>query len=83
MTLADLLVSTAVLALVVGATLVTLEQGQQAFAVGAARVEAQQSARVALTWLTAELRQAGEGITAPSLPAISVAEPTRVVLHVD
>jgi len=82
-TLADVLVSAAVLALVVGATLVTLEQGQQAFAVGAARVEAQQSARVALTWLTAELRQAGEGITAPSGPAISVAEPTRVVLHAD
>jgi hypothetical protein len=82
-TLADLLVSTAVVGLVVGATLVTLEQGLQAFTVGAARVDAQQSARHALTWLTAELRQAGQGITAPDLPAISVAEPARVVLHVD
>jgi hypothetical protein len=82
-TLADVLVSAAVLALVMGAALVTLQQGQQAWAVGAARVEAQQSARNALTWLTAELRAAGQGITAPGLPALSVAEPTRLVLHVD
>jgi type II secretory pathway component PulJ len=82
-TLADLLVSTAVLGLVVGATVVTLEQGQQAWAVGAARVEAQQSARAALTWLTAELRAAGQGIGSPALPALSVAEPARLVLHVD
>ena len=79
-TLADLLVSIAVVGLLVGATLVMLEQGQQAWHVGAARVEAQQSARLALTWLTGELRAAGQGIGAPSL---SVVEPTRVVLHVD
>ena len=83
MTLADLLVSTSVLGVLAGATLVTLEQGQRAWSVGAARVEAQQSARAALTWLTAELRGAGHGIAARGLPAISVAEPTRVVLHVD
>jgi hypothetical protein len=79
-TLADLLVSLAVLGLVVGATLVMLEQGQQAWHVGAARVESQQSARLALTWLAAELRAAGQGRGAPSL---SVVEPTRVVLHLD
>jgi type IV pilus assembly protein PilW len=82
-TLADLLVSLSVLGLVLAATLVTLEQGQQAWTVGAARVEAQQAARAALTWLTAEVRAAGWGTTGTSQPAISVAEPTRLVLHID
>lgn len=81
MTLADLLVTVAVLGLVVSATLITLEQGQQAWSFGAARVEAQQSARIALTWLAAELRSAGQGSALGS--ALSVIEPTRVVLHVD
>ena len=70
-TLTELLVSTTVLALLVGATLLTLEQGHQAWTVGAARVEAQ-------GW-TAELRIP----LSPGAPAISVAEPTRLVLHVD
>lgn len=83
MTLADLLVSTTVLGLTLGATLTTLEQGQQAWAVGAARVEAQQSARAALAWLSAELRTAGQGPGPRSVPPLSVAEPTRVVLQVD
>jgi type II secretory pathway component PulJ len=82
-TLADLLVSTAVLGLTLGATLTTLEQGQQAWAVGAARVEAQQSARAALAWLSAELRTAGQGPGPRSVPPLSAAEPTRVVLQVD
>jgi hypothetical protein len=83
MTLADLLVSTALLGLTCGATLVLLEQGQQAWAVGAARVEAQQGARAALTWLTGELRIAGQGGGPRTLPALSAVEPARVVLHVD
>jgi type II secretory pathway component PulJ len=83
MTLADLLVSTALLGLTCGATLVLLQQGQQAWAVGAARVEAQQSARAALTWLAAELRLAGQGGGPHRLPALSAIEPARVVLHVD
>lgn len=82
-TLADLLVSTTVLGLTLGATLTTLEQGQQAWAVGAARVEAQQSARAALAWLSAELRTAGQGPGPRRLPPLSAAEPTRVVLQVD
>ena len=81
MTLTDLLTSTAVLGLLMGATLVTLQQGQRAWDVGAARVEAQQSARAALAWLTAEARSAGQGQAAAA--ALSVAEPTRLVLHVD
>jgi hypothetical protein len=82
MTLADLLTSTAVVGIVLGASLVTLQQGQQAWDVGAARVEAQQSARAALTWLSAELRTAGQG-DPRRVPALSVVEPARVVLHVD
>ena len=78
MTLADLLASTAVLGLTLGATLTTLEQGQQAWAVGAARVEAQQSARAALAWLSAELRTAGQGPGPRTVPPLSAAEPTRV-----
>jgi type II secretory pathway component PulJ len=83
MTLADLLVSTAVLGLTLGATLTTLEQGQQAWAVGAARVDAQQSGRAALAWLAAELRGAGQGTGPRTVAALAVAEPTRVVLRVD
>jgi hypothetical protein len=82
-TLADLLASTAVLGLACGATLAMLEQGQQAWAVGAARVEAQQSARAALTWLAAELRTAGQGGPGRRVLALSAIEPARVVLHVD
>ena len=83
MTLADLLVSTAVLGITLSATLVTLEQGQQAWAVGSALVDAQQSGRAALAWLAAELRTAGQGMALPGAPRLSVAEPARVVLHVD
>jgi type II secretory pathway component PulJ len=82
-TLADLLVSTAVLGLTLGTTLVALEQGQQAWAVGAARVEAQQSGRAALAWLAAELRMAGQGTGPRRDAALSVAEPARVVVRVD
>jgi type II secretory pathway component PulJ len=82
-TLADLLVSTAVLGLMLGTTLLTLEQGQQVWAVGTARVEAQQSGRAALAWLAAELRTAGQGTGPRTAPALAAAEPARVVLHVD
>jgi hypothetical protein len=81
MTLADLIVSAALLGVTAGATLALLQQGQQAWTVGAARVEAQQSARAALTWLAAELRTAGQGPR--GVPALSAVEPARVVLHVD
>jgi type II secretory pathway component PulJ len=82
-TLADLLVSLAVLGLTLGATLTTLEHGQRAWAVSAARVEAQQGARAALAWLAAELRTAGQGPGPRSVPTLSAAEPTRVALRVD
>jgi type II secretory pathway component PulJ len=83
MTLADLLMSTALLGLTAGATMITLEQGQRVWAAGATAVETQQSARAALTWLAAELRAAGQGNSGDALPALSVAEPSRLVLHLD
>jgi hypothetical protein len=83
MTLGDLLVSTALLGLTAGASVTLLEQGHQVWAVGATRVEAQQSARAALTWLVAELRAAGQGNSGDALPALSAAEPSRLVLHLD
>jgi len=79
--LADLLAALAVLGLVLGATLSLLEQGQRLYAIGAARLEAQQSARVAVERMAREIRQAGYG--APELPAITVAERSRIVLHLD
>jgi len=83
MTLADLLMSSALFGLTAGATMITLEQGQRVWAFGATAVETQQSARAALTWLVAELRAAGQGNSGDALPALSVAEPTRLVLHLD
>ncbi|MEX2147156.1 MAG: hypothetical protein WED01_09115 [Candidatus Rokuibacteriota bacterium] len=81
MTLAELLTSTAVLAVFMAGMLGLLEQGQRAYAMGAARVEAQQNARVALTRLAADIRGAGSGGAA--FDAISIAEPHRVMLHQD
>jgi len=81
--LADLLVAVAVLGLLLAAILGLLTMGQQAYAIGAARVEAQQSARVALQRMAREIRTAGQSAVGGTFAAISVAEPTRLVLHVD
>jgi hypothetical protein len=82
-TLGDFLVSTALLGLTAGATVTLLEQGHQVWAVGATRVESQQSARAALTWLVAELRAAGQGSSGAARSALSIAEPSRITLHLD
>src|SRR3954469_9505792 len=58
-----------------------LEQGQRAWATGAARVESQQSARVALARLVADVRAAGFG--GDGFEAIAVADAERVVLQQD
>ena len=83
MTLPDLLVSTAVLGLTLGAALTTLEQGQRTWDAGVARVEAQQSGRAALAWLAAELRTAGQGPGPRRIATLTIAEPARVALRVD
>jgi type II secretory pathway component PulJ len=80
-TLAELLVTLAVLGLTLAGLFTGLDHGQHAYAIGMARVESQQSARIALERLARELRGAGAG--GEAFDAISVAEPERVVLHVD
>ncbi|MBI2206172.1 MAG: hypothetical protein HYU41_20255 [Candidatus Rokubacteria bacterium] len=81
--LADLLVTAAVLGLVMGTNFMVLEQGQKAYATGAARVESQQTARIALTRIARDIRTAGSAPGPPAFAAISVADPGRIVLHRD
>lgn len=83
MSLADLLTALAILGLVLSGTFTLLHHGQRTYAEEVARVEAQQSARIALDRLAREIRQAGRGGGPAGVAAISVAEPTRIVLHVD
>src|SRR3989441_8426645 len=79
MTLTELLVAIALLSTTLAATLTALEQGQRAYALGAARVEAQQNGRIVLERLAREIRNGGAG--GVGFDAISVAERERVVLH--
>jgi type II secretory pathway component PulJ len=81
--LAELLVALALTGTVMGATYAALDQGQRAYAIGAARVETQQNARIALARLAAEIRGAGAGGTEARFPAIIVAEPQRIVFQRD
>ena len=55
-TLAELLVALVTFGLVAAAVVTLLDEGQRAWAYGAARAETQQSARVAMARLTAEIR---------------------------
>ena len=79
--LADVLMALALTGLVFSATLTLLAQGQRAYTVGAARVESQQSARLALARMARELRQAGSG--RGTLPPILIAEGAKVVIQQD
>lgn len=81
MTLTELLVTLCVVAVLAAAGLAALEQGFRVWAHGAARLEAQQSMRVALTRLVADVRAAGFGGHAFS--AVATAEPQRLVLQQD
>ena len=81
MTLTELLVTLALVGMLATATLGLLEQGQRAWATGAARAESQQSARVALARLVADVRAAGFG--GDAFDAVAIAEPERVVLQQD
>jgi len=80
--LADLLVAVAVFGIVSAGMLTVLQESLRVYMVGAARAESQQSARVAVERLAAEIRTAGLG-PHPEIPAISIAEPSRIVLHHD
>src|SRR2546426_5805432 len=83
MSLAELLVSLAIVGLVLGGVFGILHQGQRLYAMGAARVESQQTARIALERLAREIRHAGEGQAGADFPPVSVAEPSRILLPLD
>jgi hypothetical protein len=78
--LADLLAALAVVGLVFSATLTVFAQGQRAYVQGAARVESQQNARIALERMAREIRQARSGA---GLAPVAVAEPSRIVIQQD
>jgi len=69
-TLAELLVGTAVVGLLLSGLFLTLQQGQSAYLFGSARAEVQQNARLALSRIAEELRTAG---TVTSIGATTVA----------
>jgi len=81
--LADLLVAMAIFGLVSAGVFTVLQEGLRVYAVGASRAESQQSGRVAVERLAGEIRTAGLGARPAMFAAISVAEPTRIVLHRD
>lgn len=81
--LVEVLVATAVMGLIMSATLSILRAGLAAWGWGAGRVEAQQTARVALERIARELREAGYDPAGAGFEAVVVAEPTRIVIHRD
>ena len=83
MQLSELLVYVAVSGVLLGGTALLLQQGQRAYAIGAARVEVQQGVRLALERMTAEIRGAGFAPNGGTFAAIAIAEPTRLVIQHD
>ena len=81
--LVDVLVATAIMGLVMSATLSMLQSGLAAWGWGAGRVEAQQAIRAALERLAHELREAGYDPTYAGIEAVLVAEPARIVFQRD
>ena len=81
--LVDLLVALAVGGGMLAAAATLLHLGLHAWVWGAARVEAQQSARYALERMASELREAGYDPTAAGIPAVVVAEPARIAFQRD
>lgn len=80
-TLAELLVALVTLGLTAAAALTLLDEGQRAWAFGTARAETQQSGRIAVARLAAEIRVAGRG--GQSFAAVAVAAPSEIVLQQD
>jgi type II secretory pathway component PulJ len=81
--LIDLLVALAIGGGLMASTVTLLHLGLRAWAWGAARVEAQQSARYALERMAGELREAGYDPTAAGIAPVVVAEATRIVFQRD
>jgi len=81
--LPELLVSLAVLGLLLAGIFGLLRGGIGAYAVGSARVEGQQAARVALERMVKELREAGYDPTGAGIAPIVTAAPDRVTFQRD
>ncbi|HYB43172.1 MAG TPA: prepilin-type N-terminal cleavage/methylation domain-containing protein [Candidatus Methylomirabilis sp.] len=81
--LGELMVALAVLSLALAAVFGVLRSGLGVYRWGAARIEAQQSARVALERMTAELRGAGYDPTGAGIAPIAVAAPALVTYQSD
>src|SRR5262245_39391595 len=81
--LAELLISLAILGVVLAGILEGLPLAVKAYAFGAAPVEAQQSARAALERMAAELREAGYDPTSAGILPILVASSTLVTFQKD
>jgi type IV pilus assembly protein PilW len=81
--LVEVLIATAMMTLLMAATLSILQSGLVAARWGSGRVEAQQSVRVALERMARELREAGYDPASAGLEAVIVAEPARVVFQRD
>jgi type II secretory pathway component PulJ len=81
--LVELLVATAVMGLLMAATLSILQSGLAAWSWGSGRVGAQQAIRVALERMGRELREAGYDPASAGVEAVVVAEPTRIVFQRD
>ena len=81
--LAELLVAAAVLGCVLAGLWTLLQAGFAAYGFGAARVEAQQSARIGLERMVKELREAGYDPTGAGIAAVTIAEAERVVFQRD
>ncbi len=76
--LAELLVVTAVLGLILSAIVLIQQKGQQAYVMGSNRVEAQQNARVALDLMTRELRSAQAMVTLGSASDLTFLDQNNV-----
>jgi len=83
MTLAELLVSLAMLAFVLAAVFSVLHSALKTYGWGSARVESQQSARLALERMTTELREAGYDPRGAGIQPIVTAQPTLVTFQRD
>jgi hypothetical protein len=81
--LVDLLVAMAVGGGLMASTLTLLHLGLRAWVWGAARVDAQQSARYAVERMASELREAGYDPTVAGIAPVVLAEPARVVFQRD
>ena len=81
--LVDLLVALAVGGGLMASTLTLLHLGLRAWVWGAARVDAQQSARYAVERMASELREAGYDPIVAGIAPVVLAEPARVVFQRD